>query len=114
MIIGKQNLLLSMRIFSTIILVFLSSIFFQVLNYDNNKSSKIKQLEIIFENKLSCLNYTVNSIFWNLEDNFKCNEIKADFGVFYPLSENRYVFYSFALFIGAVFNLKKIIKVGVF
>jgi len=114
MILGKQNLLLTIKIFSAICLLILCSIFVQILKYDNSKNDKIKRLEINFDDKFSCINNFTKKIFWDLENIFTCNNIKADFGLFYTLSENKYVYYSFALFLGAVINLHKIIKVGVF
>ena len=115
MILGKQKVLYSIRIFSLISLVFLCLIFFRILSYDNFKSSKLKQLEIKYENKLSCINDAdSNNTFWDTEDKQICNDIKANFGFLYSLSESRLVYYSFALFLGGVINVNKIIKVGVF
>jgi len=114
MIFGKQNLLLTVKIFSSICLVLLFTIFVQILRYDNTKNIKIKEIENKFEIKRYCLNDLSRNIFWDFEKVFTCNKIEADFGLFYNLSENRYVYYSFALFLGGVINLHKIIKIGVF
>jgi len=114
MILGKQNLLLTIKIFSAISVVFLSFMFFHVLNYDNYKYSKINVPNIVYEDNLSCLNVFKQQKFWNLETNKICNNIEADFNFLYSLSENRYVYYPFALFLGAVINVHKIIKVGIF
>lgn len=118
MLLGKQKVLLSFRLFSAISLVFLCLIFFRILSFDNSKakSSKINELEIKYENKFSCLNKAKSEKnFWNQQQETEtCNDIKPDFGFLYALSESRYMYYSFALFLGGVINVNKIIKVGVF
>ena len=115
MIMGKQNILVSFRLFSAISLAFLCLIFFRILSYDNTKSSMISELELKHENKFSCFNNAQSkNLFWNQQKTEICNDIKADFGFLYSLSESRYIYYSFALFLGGVINVNKIIKVGVF
>lgn len=113
LIFGKQNILLSFRIFSALSIIVLCSVFFQLLNYNNNNNSKRKELDINSEKSLSCLNQKKNKFFWDLKQN-RCNVIETDFGILYALSESRYIYYSFALFLGGVINHNKIIKVGVF
>lgn len=114
MILGKQKVLYSIRILSAISVVFLCLIFFQILSFDNTKSSNRNELEIKYDNKLSCVNNSfVQKPFWESTPE-TCNDIQANFGFLYSLSESRLVYYSFALFLGGVINVNKIIKVGVF
>lgn len=114
LIFGKQNLLLSFRIFSALLIIVLCSVFFQLLYSNNNNNSKSNELVIDSEKKiLSCLNQKLYKSFWDLKQN-KCNVIETDYGILYALSESRYIYYSFALILGGVINHNKIIKVGVF
>jgi len=88
-----------------------------MINHGNSKSLKPKQIEIeiSFEKKLSSLSYLAEKDFWNIQDKNICKEIKAaNFGFLYTLSETKYIYYCFALCLGAVINVGKIIKVGVF
>lgn len=113
MVFDKQYLLVLMKCFTLFSLVIISTTFFQVINFDNDEKLLTKKIEKT-DKKSICLNDSSIEQYWNIQDMGKCPEIIEDFNLFYSLSENKYVYYSFAIFLGAVINLNTIIKVGIF
>jgi len=113
--LAKRNVLILFRLLSSAFLGIMIFTYFQVMNFDyNNKSQIIRNLEKKLEKNNICLNYFENEVFWDIDKITKCNLIKSEFGIFYDVSEDSYLYYSFAIILGAVVNVNKIMKIGIF
>ncbi len=111
----KRKVILLFRLLSIAFLGLLLIIYFQICNSEyNNKSQLIQNLEKKLDKKFICLNNFENEVFWNIDEYTKCNIIKYGYGIFYDISENNYLYYSFAILLGAVVNVNNMIKIGIF
>jgi len=89
-------------------MVFIKVIFNEDLELKNlNKENKIN----------SCDNKDYKSykkIFLEIGSHSKCKSFTSNLSYLLAFTENKYIYYSFALVLGGVLNMKKIVKTGIF
>ena len=111
---------------SIVLLIVLLNIIFNYSdndNYSKNHKYNLEKFQINTlkkekDNKLYICNNnnkSFNKILLNIiPDNNKCEKLPSIFEYLLFITENKYVYYSFALMLGGVINLKKIVKIGIF
>ena len=113
--LDKGKLLNIFKIVSFLCLVFLVMVFINVIFNDNLElSSLIENKQKKEKNSISCYNNSYKQILFELESNSVCKKFTTNFSYLLALTENRYVYYSFAMVLGGVLNMNKIVKTGIF
>ena len=113
----KTTLLNSFKFISSLFLMFLVIIFMNILFNENLELSTLIQIKLKKEkmNKIkTCGNKSFKDILLGFESVSNCNKIGSNISYILTLPENRYVYYSFALTLGGVLNMRKIVKTGIF
>lgn len=110
--IYKKSLLLTLKLLSLVSLSLLISNFLLIINNGNEQFLLKNDDRAQYDEDLTCDIKYQNALLTKAETWDFCYDLKGDFHKFYNFSDNRYVYYSFALVLGAAINLRKIFKLG--
>lgn len=105
----RSTLLNLFKFISFLCLVTLVMIFICVLFNENLEHHTQKKEKVLIRSK--CENIS-QKFFKNFEKDSKKSENYLSYLL--ALTENKYIYYSFALVLGGVLNMKKIVKTGIF
>ena len=111
----------SFKFISLLCSIFLLIVLIKIIfndNYNYNMELSLNNLEKEKENKLNfCENKhkSFNKILLEIiPDNNKCIKLPWNLEYLLAITENKYVYYSFALVLGGVINMRKIMKIGIY
>ena len=107
----RTTLLNSFKFISVLCLIFLVIIFVNLLFNENLEFSTLIQKKLKKEKvNNTCNNKTYKDILLELES----DSIYSNLNYLLAFTENELVYYSYALVLGGVLNMKKIVKTGIF
>lgn len=102
------------KILSFLCLIFVVIVFVNVMFNEDLEIEKLIKIKKSKEEKKKsnhCKNYS-NKFFYT--NDFTSKEKFSLFKYILALSEYKYIYYSFALVLGGVFNSKNLVKIGIF
>jgi len=111
MLLEKGRIITSFKVISVLILAFMFVEFYSVMNIENVNNLKNKnnsqdhQIDYFQQTNFSKFNFINRQNFCEIESNDIISES--------ILFMNNSIYYSFAVFLGAFINAKKIMKIGV-
>ena len=112
----KTTLLFTMKLIGFLSLVFLVIVFMNILFNENLELSTMIQIKHKKDkkNKIKvCDNKSYRDIFMKLKSGLISNKIESNLS-YLTINQNKYVYYSFALVLGGVLNMQKLVKAGIF
>ncbi len=113
--LDRATILYFFKSFSFLCFTFVAVVFINVIFNDDIEVSylvKIKQNKDEV-NKFNMCKFEKNKLL-DFDLNLICEKQPSNFNYVLPLSENKYIYYLFALVLGGVLNSKIIVKIGIF
>lgn len=113
--INRSALLNSYKFISFLFLLFIVMVFVNLMLNENSCNKILIKNKLNKENKKKCESKS-SKILEEFNTLFHCKNIESNlsFNNVLHLTENRFVYYTFALVLGGVLNLRKIVKTGIF
>lgn len=109
----RTKLLNSFKVFSFLCLLFLVMIFMNITFNDNSELNSIILLKIKKEKSRTCENKSLRNILLDFDSNSLSKFYTPNLKNLLIFSESRYTYYPFALMLGGVLNMIKIVKLGI-
>lgn len=113
--LDRATKLNAFKILSFFFLIFVVTVFINVMfNDDIEVSVLLKKIKKQKEEKKFDFCKTEKEKLFDLNSFTTCGKEPSKLTYFFYLTDNRYLYYSFALMLGGVLNSKNIIKIGIF
>merc|ERR1711934_1212141 len=109
----RTKLLNAFKLFSFLCLIFLVMIYINIMFNDNSELSSIIRLKLKKEESMTCENLSTKNILLDIDSHSDIKIFNPNMTNLLIFSESRYVYYSFALLLGGVLNMFKIVKLGI-